>query len=61
MMDINNLMGLVALPSNGCCLLTLAWFASSKVKERRLTSGMLTEPNVTPELTYLTKALLTIT
>ena len=35
---------------------TLAWLDSSKVRERRLTSGRFTAPRVTPELTYRTRA-----
>src|ERR1700733_3128321 len=36
--------------------LTRAWSRSSRVKERRLTSGKFTAPSVTPEFTYLTRA-----
>ena len=39
---------------------TLAWFACSRVSERKLTSGRLTDPSVTPEFTYRTSASLTI-
>lgn len=54
-MDINNLPLLVELLSMYNSL-TLAWFGSSSVRERRLTSGRFTAPRVTPELTYRTKA-----
>src|SRR4051812_25957353 len=39
--------------------MTRAWLRSSRVRERRVTSGRFTAPSVTPELMYLTKAFAT--
>lgn len=59
-MDVDDLKILVIV----CCIpdgtLTLAWFDSSRVRDRRLTSGRFTAPNVVPRLTYLTRASLTM-